>query len=77
MIHFFGGTLNKAFQSLQDSDNEAISSRKMSPKNKELDKLISGLLLNVLMDTNFLKDNQSTDSSNKCFLLLSMLNLID
>ena len=54
----FGGTLSKAFKQNTDVNKETDSSANTFLKNKELDKLISSLFLNILIDTNFLKDSR-------------------
>ena len=54
----FGGTLSKAFKQNTDVNKETESSANTFLKNKELDKLISSLFLNILIDTSFLKDNR-------------------
>ena len=53
----FGGTLSKAFQQPQELNEEGNSNTRTLLKNKELERLISGLFLNILIDTNFLKEN--------------------
>ena len=53
----FGGTLSKAFRQSQDLNEEGTSNTRTHLKNKELERLISGLFLNILIDTNFLKEN--------------------
>ena len=53
----FGGTLSKAFQHPQELNEEGSSNTRALLKHKELERLISGLFLNILIDTNFLKEN--------------------
>lgn len=54
----FGGILSKAFNKSPDANKEIDSRTNMLLKNKELDKLISSLLLNILIDTSFFQDNR-------------------
>ena len=73
----FGGSLSKAFNQPQESANQESSNTRTNLKDKELDKLVSGLFLNILIDTNILKENRFPSSAEDVAQLSSSKASVD